>query len=530
MAQSFTRMTIEDVLNLPVLENARWVGEKSSTSVELEDIFLDSRHVQAEAVRHSAGAMFAALPGEKVHGARFAIDTAAAVILTDEEGEKILAAAEVTQPRIIVDSVRDVLGEVAAAIYGYPSRELTLLGVTGTSGKTTTTYILETGLLEAGFKVGIIGTTGTRINRREVPTPLTTPEAPLLQRIFRQMVDEGVSHVVMEVSSHALELGRVSGSEFDVAGFTNLSQDHLDFHATMDEYFAAKAKFFDPQSPVAAKSAVVMVDDEWGRRIASLAESPWTVSTSKDNSADIHAQLLSHEAGGEQKVLLTASANNAPEEGIEFLLPLPGAFNIANAALAIAMVQRVGIDPHTFVNGIEKVGVPGRMERVDAGQGFIAVVDYAHKPAALTAVLDTLREQLDASEETKNARIGVVVGCGGDRDATKRPIMGANAVAAADFVVVTDDNPRSEEPASIRAQVMDGARAALADKPDTDTVVEEIADRAEAIDAVVRWAQPGDAIAVVGKGHETGQIVGDVVHDFDDRLELKRALEQKLHA
>ena len=522
MAQTFTPVTVKELLALPVLTTARWVGDDAHLDVRIVDVFLDSRYVQDEPTADS-GVMFAALPGEKVHGAHFAADTTAAVVFTDEQGDEVLSANNVDKPRIVVKNVREVLGEVAAAVYGNPSHEMTLLGVTGTSGKTTTTYILETGLLETGYKVGIIGTTGTRINRREVPTPLTTPEAPLLQRIFRQMVDEGVTHVVMEVSSHALELGRVGATDFDVAGFTNLSQDHLDFHDGMDDYFQAKAKFFDPQSPLAAKNAVVMVDDEWGQRMSELAPDTWTVSAFGNKNAKFQASLLGQEASGAQRVELCG-----PDEQVDFELPLPGAFNVANAALAITMAKRVGVDVRAFIKGIEKVGVPGRMEKIDEGQDFVAVVDYAHKPAALTAVLESLRDQLDAAGETKNSRIGVVVGCGGDRDATKRPIMGRNAVLAADYVVVTDDNPRSEEPQSIRRQVMEGALQAAADKGDPDTVVEEIADRAEAIDAVVRWAQPGDAIAVLGKGHEVGQIVGDIVHDFDDRVEVRRALKEKL--
>ncbi|GAB3940576.1 UDP-N-acetylmuramoyl-L-alanyl-D-glutamate--2,6-diaminopimelate ligase [Corynebacterium tapiri] len=469
-------------------------------SLDITSVSLDSSALQA-------GGLFAALPGTRVHGARFAFDCPASAILTDEEGAGILETTDERRPVLVVEDVRRVLGLIAAEIYGHPSEEFTLLGVTGTSGKTTTTYLLEEALREAGHTVAIIGTTGTRINGQAVPTSLTTPEAPKLQELFRTMADQGVSHVVMEVSSHALELGRVQGARFDVAGFTNLSQDHLDFHPTMEDYFEAKAAFFAPDSPLRARRAVVCIDDDWGKRMAQRAGEAVTVATGADADADVTGVALEQEATGAQRIAVAINS-----ERLEFELPLPGDFNVANATLALALAAQVGVDVHAAARGISQVRVPGRMERIDEGQDFLAVVDYAHKPAAVAAVLATLHSQVDG-------RIGVVVGSGGDRDSSKRPLMGAEAARGADFVVVTDDNPRTEDPDLIRDAVVAGAREA-----GTDAEILNIGSRREAIDKVVEWAQPGDAVIVVGKGHEVGQIVGDKVLEFDDRVEVRRAL------
>ena len=461
---------------------------------------LDSQNVEP-------GGLFAALPGTRVHGATYAFDSAAGAILTDEAGLAIIQQTADRRPVLVVEDVRAILGYVAAEVYGHPSQSFTLLGVTGTSGKTTTTYMLEKGLTAAGCKVGLIGTTGTKIMGRDVATELTTPEAPMLQRLFAQMRDEGVTHVVMEVSSHALMLGRVTGSDFDVAAFTNLSQDHLDFHPTMEDYFQAKALFFDPASELRAKRSVICVDDEWGERMAELAEAPVTVATTK--GADVTADLVRIDDQGRQRIQLTA------DDSYEFTLPMPGAFNVANAALAAAIAQTAGVELAPFLRGLEQAAVPGRMERIDEGQPFVAVVDYAHKPAAIGVVLATLRGQVEG-------RIGVAVGAGGDRDSSKRPLMGAEAANGADFVVVTDDNPRTEDPAAIRAAVLAGAREA-----GTDAEIVEVSPRGKAIDVLVEWARPGDAVIVVGKGHEVGQLVGTEKLHFDDREEMRRAITER---
>ena len=481
------------------IAGARIVNPPSSDA-PVTFVGLDSQNVEP-------GGLFAALPGTRVHGATYAFDSAAGAILTDEAGLAIIQQTADRRPVLVVDDVRAILGHVAAEVYGQPSQSFMLLGVTGTSGKTTTTYMLEKGLTAAGCKVGLIGTTGTKIMGCDVATELTTPEAPMLQRLFAQMRDEGVTHVVMEVSSHALMLGRVTGSDFDVAAFTNLSQDHLDFHPTMEDYFQAKALFFEPGSEMRAKRSVVCVDDEWGQRMAELAEAPVTVATTGD--ADVTAELVRIDDQGRQRIQLTA------DDTYEFTLPMPGAFNVANAALAAAVATTAGVELAPFLHGLEQAAVPGRMERIDEGQPFVAVVDYAHKPAAIGAVLATLRGQVEG-------RIGVAVGAGGDRDSSKRPLMGAEAAKSADFVVVTDDNPRTEDPAAIRAAVLAGAREA-----DADAEIVEVSPRGKAIDALVEWAQPGDAVIVVGKGHEVGQLVGTEKLHFDDREEMRRAITER---
>lgn len=488
--------TLQDLARIA---DARIVNPPSAT-MPVTFVGLDSANVEP-------GGLFAALPGTRVHGATYAFDSAAGAILTDEAGLAIIQQTADRRPVLVVEDVRAILGHVAAEVYGHPSRSFTLLGVTGTSGKTTTTYMLEKGLTAAGCKVGLIGTTGTRIMGRDVATELTTPEAPTLQRLFAQMRDEGVTHVVMEVSSHALMLGRVTGSDFDIAAFTNLSQDHLDFHPTMEDYFQAKALFFDPASDLRGKRSVICIDDEWGTRMAALADNPVTVATTR--AADVTADLVSVCDQGSQRVRLNADGSH------EFTLPMPGAFNVANAALAAAVATTAGVDVDAFLSGLERAAVPGRMERIDEGQPFVAVVDYAHKPAAVGAVLATLRGQV-------SGRVGVAVGAGGDRDSSKRPLMGAEAARGADFVVVTDDNPRTEDPAAIRAAVLEGARGA-----GTDAEIVEVGPRGEAIDALVAWAQPGDAVIVVGKGHEVGQLVGTQKLHFDDREEMRRAIQEK---
>ncbi|WKD57361.1 UDP-N-acetylmuramoyl-L-alanyl-D-glutamate--2,6-diaminopimelate ligase [Corynebacterium capitovis DSM 44611] len=492
----YTSPTLGD---LAALAGGR-VEPAGATGCRVSGISLDSTQTQA-------GELFAAVPGTRAHGASYAASSAASAILTDAEGLALLRTAAETRPLIVVEDVRDVLGAVSAAVYGFPSKSLTVLGVTGTSGKTTTTYLLERGLTAAGHRVGLIGTTGTRILGRPIPTSLTTPEAPALQALFARMVSEGITHVVMEVSSHALVLGRVAGTDFDVAGFTNLSQDHLDFHPTMEDYFEAKALFFDPSSPLSARTSVICVDDEWGIRMAHRARHAITVGTVGQEGLDCKATLVDATASGSQSISIALGAHD-----YNATLPLPGAFNVANAALATAMADAVGVSPAAFLPGLADAAVPGRMERIDAGQDFVAVVDYAHKPAAVAAALDTLREQV-------SGRVGVVVGAGGDRDSSKRPLMGQAAAQRADLVIVTDDNPRTEDPAQIRAAVLQGARGV-----GSGSDIRECASRADAITELVEWAAPGDAVIVVGKGHEVGQILGDRTLHFDDREEVRRAL------
>ncbi|WP_372512633.1 UDP-N-acetylmuramoyl-L-alanyl-D-glutamate--2,6-diaminopimelate ligase [Mycobacterium yunnanensis] len=453
------------------------------------------------------GDLFAALPGAKVHGAKFAADAVgrgAVAVLTDEAGAQVMAGVTGV-PVLVHPAPRTVLGDVAAAVYGRPSEQMRVIGVTGTSGKTTTTYLVEAGLRAAGRVAGLVGSVGIRVDGRDEPSALTTPEAPDLQALFAVMLERGIDTVVMEVSSHALTLGRVDAVHFAVGGFTNLSRDHLDFHPTMADYLDAKAKLFEPESSTHADLSVVCVDDDGGRSIAARAERPVTVSVA-GHEADWRAEDVRTLDGGGQEFLAVDPA------GVHHRLRIgvPGRFNVANTLLAAALLDAVGVSPEQAAPGLRTATVPGRLQPVDRGQDFLAVVDYAHKPGALRAVLETLRAQ-------SRGRIAVVVGAGGNRDPGKRGPMGEVAAELADLVVVTDDNPRDEDPADIRAAVVAGAAGGRA-------LVEEIGDRAAAIDFAVRWAGAGDVVLVAGKGHETGQTSHGRTRPFDDRDEVARAL------
>ncbi|WP_165436296.1 UDP-N-acetylmuramoyl-L-alanyl-D-glutamate--2,6-diaminopimelate ligase [Amycolatopsis suaedae] len=454
------------------------------------------------------GDLFAALPGARAHGADFvddALTAGAAAVLTDEEGAQRPAVRDSGVPILVHPEPRQVLGAVAAWIYGEPSLSLAVLGVTGTSGKTTTAYLIDAGLRAAGHTTGLIGTVETRIAGERLASAFTTPEAPDLQALFAVMVERGVTHVPMEVSSHALALGRANGTRFAVGAFTNLSQDHLDFHRDMEDYFSAKSMLFDGRSTAEA----VVIDSAWGQ--ALVTPSTITVSTEPGTDASWRASDLATLPTGEQAFTITGP------DGVtaRATLPLPGEFNVANALLATAVLDVTGVPLDAIVRGLAEVEVPGRMERVYLGQSFTAVVDYAHKPAAVAQALDALRARAEG-------RVITVLGCGGDRDTGKRPLMGEAAAKRSEVLIVTDDNPRSEDPEAIRAAMLAGARGAGGQAGD----VIEIGDRREAIRKAVELAGPGDVVLVAGKGHETGQEVAGVVHPFSDRDELEAAIRE----
>ncbi|GAB4587511.1 UDP-N-acetylmuramoyl-L-alanyl-D-glutamate--2,6-diaminopimelate ligase [Nocardia sp. IFM 10818] len=510
-----------------------------------EDVRITGIEQRSNAVQ--PGDLFAGLAGAKAHGARFARDAVArgaVAILTDPAGAELIGDIEV--PVLVHDAPRAVLGELSSALYGDPSRKLRIVGITGTSGKTTTSYLVEAGLAAAGLRTALIGTIETRIGGVRVPSALTTPEAPQLHAMFALMVEQGVQAVVMEVSSHALALGRVDGVSFTVGAFTNLSQDHLDFHSDFEDYFAAKRRLFIPDGPntaasprpsVAARTSVICVDDEWGSRLAGeiaddlnpgehagmtgeagVAARPGlvTVATRPGVQADWTASAATAGVGGIQE--FTAAG---PRGDVDVRLRLPGAYNIANGLLAVAVCAAAGVPAATAAAALGEVDVPGRMQRVDEGQDFLAVVDYAHKPAAIESVVATLRALL---AERGAGRLAVVVGAGGDRDAGKRPLMGAAGARGADLLIITDDNPRGEDPAAIRAAVRAGAEQV---PPGERGEVREVGDRAAAIAAAVDWARPGDVVLIAGKGHETGQEISGVKHRFDDREVLAAALSRK---
>jgi len=475
------------------------------------------------------GDLFAALPGASAHGAQYAaaaLDAGAVAVLTDADGLAVIHGVlgdPAPVPVLVHPAPRSVLGALAADVYGHPSDRVAVLGVTGTSGKTTTAHLIEAGLRAAGRTVGLIGTVGVRIAGEDVPSALTTPEAPALQALLAVMAERGVDTAVMEVSSHALELGRVDGIRFAAGGFTNLSRDHLDFHPTMQAYFDAKARLFESSSPLCAQRAVVCVDDDAGRAMALRAPHAVTVSAG-GAAADVRPGGAAADWRAEDIVALDGDPRGGLQEfsavdpaGVHHRLriQLPGRYNVANALLALAMMDTIGVSPEQAAPGLRTASVPGRLEVIERGQDFLAVVDYAHKPGALRAVLETLRRP--------GTRLAVVFGAGGNRDAGKREPMGAVAAELADLVVVTDDNPRDEDPAAIRAAIVAGARGASGG---ADIV--EIGDRQSAIAHAVGWARRGDVVVIAGKGHETGQTSGGHTRPFDDRDELGRALDTRV--
>jgi UDP-N-acetylmuramoyl-L-alanyl-D-glutamate--2,6-diaminopimelate ligase len=406
-------------------------------------------------------------------------------VLTDEAGAARVAGV----PALVADAPRSVLGEIASWVHGHPSQALTVLGVTGTNGKTTTAFLLEAGLRAAGHRTGLLGTVLTRIGDDAVPSIRTTPEATDLHALFAVMLERQVTAVAMEVSSHALSFGRVDGVRFDVAAFTNLSQDHLDFHHDMEDYFRAKASLFEPSR---TDVGVVNADDPYGRRLLAEAQVP-IVSFGADGDWVLHDVEL--RGDGSTFGLGEVSAS----------VRLPGGFNVSNAAAAVVSLVQAGVPVAVAVAGVAGLpGVPGRMERIDAGQAFAALVDYAHTPDAVATLLRSVRD-------VTPGRVIVVLGCGGDRDRGKRPLMGRAAVEGADIAILTSDNPRSEDPLAILAEMA---------QPDARHEV----DRRAAIALAVSLARPGDAVVVAGKGHETGQDVGGVVLPFDDREVLREVL------
>jgi UDP-N-acetylmuramoyl-L-alanyl-D-glutamate--2,6-diaminopimelate ligase len=455
------------------------------------------------------GDLFAALPGSTTHGARYAGDAiarGAVAVLTDAAGVSEMGQPTSPVPVLVHPSPRGVLGGLAATVYGKPSEKMTVIGITGTSGKTTTTYLVESGLRAGGRTAGLIGTIGVRIDGADIPSVLTTPEAPALQAMLAAMAERGVDTVVMEASSHALALGRVDGTGFAVGAFTNLSRDHLDFHRTMADYFEAKAVLFDPASPLRARRVVVCIDDDAGRAMAARARDAVTVSAAGQPAHWRAIDVAPLGAGLEFTAVDPAGVHH--RVGIR----LPGHFNVANSLVALAILDAVGVSPEQAAPGLLRTRVPGRLEEIDGGQDFLALVDYAHKPEALRSVLATLRRP--------HHRLAVVFGAGGDRDPGKRAPMGEIAAELADLVVVTDDNPRGEDPAAIRREILAGTKGGAAQ-------VVEIGDRRAAIAHAVAWAGPGDVVLVAGKGHETGQQTATETRPFDDRVELSRALRAR---
>jgi UDP-N-acetylmuramoyl-L-alanyl-D-glutamate--2,6-diaminopimelate ligase len=438
------------------------------------------------------GALFFCVPGFTSDGHDFApaaVERGAAALVTERR-------LDLGVPEVVVEDVRAAMGPAAARFYGDPTAKLDVVGITGTNGKTTTAFLVRHLLEAAGRQTGLLGTVKRVVGGVEEDVERTTPEAIDLQATFRRMLDAGERAVAMEVSSHALELGRVSGIRFACRVFTNLTQDHLDFHETMDAYFAAKRRLFDEPGA----TSVVNVDDEHGRRIAAEVDA---VTFGIEHEADYRAREIEFDFAGSRFTLDT------PEGPIEVESPLPGLFNVLNVVGAIAAVRSLGVDD-VSLEGFERV--PGRFEPVDEGQDFGVLVDYAHTPDSLENVLRTARE-------LTRGRLHVVFGAGGDRDPTKRPLMGRAAREHADRVLVTSDNPRNEEPEAIIDQVMEGAG------PDA----EHDADRRRAIGRAIGDAEPGDVVVIAGKGHEQGQeFERGRKEPFDDRTVARDALRARV--
>jgi UDP-N-acetylmuramoyl-L-alanyl-D-glutamate--2,6-diaminopimelate ligase len=455
--------------------------------VEIADLAFDTRRV-------TKGALYFCVPGARVDGHDFAWEAVerGAVALVVER------PLDVVVPQVVVPDVRAAMAVAGDAFFGEPTRELEVAGVTGTNGKTTTAFLLQSMLDSAARPAGLVGTIEWIVGGERRTAPFTTPEAIDLQRLFREMLDKGDRSAVVEASSHGSALRRLDRVRFDALVFTNLSQDHLDLHRTMEDYFQAKRHLFTGAQP---PPAAVNVGDEWGGRLAAelagVHRAP-LVTFGMDDAAEIRAESLE----------LSPSGSRFQAAGIEIETRLRGLFNVENVLGAVAAGLLLDLDEDAIATGIARVSdVPGRFEAVERGQPFTVVVDYAHTPDSLETVLRAARGLADG-------RVIVVFGAGGDRDRGKRPLMGRVAAELADHVIVTSDNPRSEEPVAIIAEVLQG----------TGVDVEMDPDRRTAIGRAIAVADDGDVVVIAGKGHEQGQEIEGVVHPFDDREVVRDAL------
>ena len=482
-----------------VAGEVRIVGDGT---VEVEELAYDSRRVES-------GALFFCVPGEKVDGHEFApaaVEAGAAGLVVERELSDLGVA------QLVVSDARAAMAPMAARFFGDPTKDLKVVGITGTNGKTTTAFLLQEILEAAGMRCGLLGTVKQVVGGVEEEVERTTPEAIDLQRTFRRMIDGGDRACVMEASSHALALHRCDAIHFDVALFTNLTQDHLDFHADMEEYFASKRLLFE----MGPKAAIVNVDDHYGERLTT--EFDCLVFSVEDGNADFAAGDISSDAGGS---VFTVTSNHERETRLR--TSIPGPFNVSNALGAFAAATALGIEPGDAEAGLAQAAPPpGRFEPINEGQGFTVLVDYAHTP-------DSLQNVLRAARGLTGGRLIVVVGAGGDRDRDKRPKMGRAAAEGADLAVFTSDNPRSEDPAAIVAEVRAGAEEV--ESAAGTGAIEAVVDRREAIALALSRAEPGDTVVIAGKGHEQGQEFEDGRKiPFDDREvareELRRLLSE----
>ena len=472
----------------------------TSSSPELENIMVTGVSIDSHQVE--AGDLFVAVAGAKTHGATYAGNAklnGAIAVLTDEVG----AALVTDLPVLVVLNPRANAGVISAWLHNEPMRDMFSVAVTGTNGKTTVTTLLHQIAMAASRQSGLVGTVETRISDEVVPALRTTPEAPELQSLAAVMRERHMHNLFMEVSSHAVSLNRIGGSHFNIAAFTNLSQDHLDFHGDMDAYFAAKAALFSFKY---ADCAYINIDSTWSKKLMEMQELPVVKISRNDKSADWYFERI--EIGVQSTVIAIRGTGGIL---IETTTKLVGDFNLDNLLMAIAISVAGGIDPIDIAAITPKLtGAEGRLEKVDLGQSFSALVDYAHSPDSVTRVLAALRQ-------STAGKIIAVLGCGGDRDRSKRPLMGAALITGSDVAIFTSDNPRSEDPAQIVKEMVSGLTL-----PATTSI--EL-DRKRAIEIAVAAANPGDVVVLLGKGHEPGQEIAGVKHNFDDRLVLAAAIE-----
>jgi len=496
-------MTLAELI-APCEQAGQVTHRQGSLEVGVSAVTDDSRHVRP-------GTVFVAVKGEREDGhtyLRRAAEAGAAALIVQDVSSLGTASVAAVGMR----DTRHALGMLASRLLGDPSDRLRMIGVTGTNGKTTTTYLAKAVLEAANRKVGLIGTVSYHIGSERIEASHTTPGAVDLQGLLDRMVHAGLDSVVMEVSSHALAMDRTSGCEYDTTVFTNLTQDHLDYHRTMEEYFQAKLRLFtrlDARRKPGAKRAILNADDPWTARIRDACSVPvWTYSTR--NPSDIKADDVRLSIAG------TTFTAETPCGRVHVQSGLVGEHNVYNMLAAIGVGINEGVPMGTILEGIAAVGnVPGRFERVDAGQDFTVIVDYAHTE-------DALNRLLCAAEALKTGRIITVFGCGGDRDRGKRPKMGRAATERSDVVILTSDNPRTEDPLAILDQVEAGVREALKGR---HVPYEVIPDRRTAIETAVRTAKTGDMVLIAGKGHEDYQIIGKTKYHFDDRKVAREAIE-----
>ncbi len=487
-----------------LLNNIKALEVAGNKQIEIKGITHNSKSVKP-------GYLFVAIKGFQTDGHKYIKDAleagASAIVVQDRTSVPAGTAG------ILVEDTREALGLLASAFYNFPSKKMRLVGVTGTNGKTTTSYLINSIFRREGYKVGLVGTIANYIGDKKLDVQHTTPEAHQLQELFREMVNEGVQAAVMEVSSHALSLNRVTGTEFDVGVFTNLTQDHLDFHSNMEEYFQAKLGLFKSLgqgSKKFPKFAVINKDDPYSKRIIPECKVPvLTYGLSED--ADVRAvEVYAREHGSTFKVI--------SKYGSDILnLKLGGLFNVYNALAAYAVGLGSGIGRETLAVSLENLkGVPGRFEMIECGQDFTVVVDYAHTP-------DGLENILKAARAISQGRLITVFGCGGDRDRTKRPLMGKIAGQYSDLTIITSDNPRTEDPVKIINDIEAGLKGTV-----NPARYHVIPDRRDAIEAAITEALAGDFVIIAGKGHEDYQILGHKKVHFDDREEARKIIKAKL--